>query len=227
MRRSDLYTTVHKAIRSMLYELGSKIQRNDFTDDTATRELLAQLQQYLKLTNEHADYEERYIHPELRLQEPDLVSELESMHREIERYADVAVGIAAEIEQLSNPDELIVTGERLHNAYNDYIAYLLSHINLEEAKSRPALWKHFTDDQLEAMRSNIMRSLTPEQSTIWIGGIFSSSEVNELAQMVSMMKASPMPPEAKEAIMNLARNKAGEERWQIIQQRAGNHLVTH
>jgi len=222
MRRSDLYTTVHKAIRSMLYELGTNIQRNDFTDDTATRELFAQLQQYLKLINEHADYEERYIHPELRLKDPDLVSELESMHREIERYADVAVGIAAEIEQLSNPDELIVTGERLHNAYNDYIAYLLSHINLEEAKSRPALWKHFTDDQLEAMRSNIMKSLTPEQSTIWIGGIFSSSEVNELAQMVSMMKASPMPPETKEAIMNLARNNAGEERWQRIQQRAGN-----
>jgi hemerythrin-like domain-containing protein len=227
MRRSDLYTTIHKAIRSMLYELGSKIQSNDFTDEVATRELLAQLQQYLGLTNDHADYEERYIHPELRLQEPDLVAELESMHREIERYADVAIGIAAEIEQLSNPDELIVTGERLHNAYNDYIAYLLSHINLEEAKSRPALWKHFTDDQLEAMRSNIMRSLTPGQSTIWIGGIFASSEVNELAQMVAMMKASPMPPEAKEAIMNLASNRAGEERWQIIQQRAENKLVTH
>jgi hypothetical protein len=43
MRRSDLYTTVHKAIRGLLYELGSKMQRNDFTDDTATRELPAQL----------------------------------------------------------------------------------------------------------------------------------------------------------------------------------------
>lgn len=227
MRRSDLYTTVHKAIRDMLYELGSKIQRNDFTDDAATRELLAQLRQYLRLVNDHADYEERYIHPDLRLQEPDLVSELESMHREIERNADVAIGVSAEIEKLSDPDELIVTGERLHNAYNDYLAYLLTHINLEEAKSRPALWKHFSDEQLEAMRSNIMGNLPPEQITIWIGGIFSSSEVNELAQMVFMMKASPMPPEAKEAIMNLARNKAGEGRWQTIQQRAGDQMVTH
>jgi Hemerythrin HHE cation binding domain len=227
MRRSDLYTTVHKVIRNMLYELGSNIQRNDFTDDAATQELLSQLREYLELFNEHAQLEERFIHPELIVREPDLVEELESMHRQIERNADSTNGIAVKLEQLNNPDELIVTGERLHNAYNDYIAYFLPHINFEESTSRPALWKHFSDEQLEAMRSNIMGNLPPEHITVWIGGIFSSSEVNELAQMVSMMKASPMPPEAKEAIMNLARNKAGEERWQIIQQRAGDQLVTH
>jgi hemerythrin-like domain-containing protein len=213
MRRSDLYTTIHKAIRMMLYELGSKVQRNDFTDAIATRELLSQLRQYLALLNEHALDEERYIHPELRAVEPELVDKLESMHRQIEHNADVVISVAAEIDQLAGPD--------------DYIAYFLTHINLEEATSRPALWKHFADDQLEAMRSNIIRSLSPEEVTVWIGGIFSSSEVNELAQMVAMMKASPMPSEAKEAILGLARDKAGEERWQIIQQRAGNQLVTH
>jgi hypothetical protein len=220
MHRNDLYTTIHKALRSMLYELGSKLQKNDFTDDTATRELLSQMRKYLELFNDHAQSEERAIHPELRKVEPGLVDKLEKDHRQIEHNADVAIVIAAEIEQPGSPDELITAGERLHGAFNDYIAFFITHINFEESTSRPTLWRHFTDDQLAAIRGNIMSSLSPEQSMVFVGGIFSSSDVNELARMVAEMKSSPMPADAKEAIMRLARDKAGEERWQIIQERA-------
>jgi Hemerythrin HHE cation binding domain len=226
MSAQDLYTAVHKACRSMLYGMGSRLQMNDFTDETATRDLLSHLRYHLEMFNGHAQDEEGFIHSKMREFEPELVDTLEGNHVEIERRGDVIKSIAMEIEGLHDPDEMIAAGRKLHQALNDYIAFFITHINFEEETSQPTLWRHFDDQQLIAMRANIIANHTPEQNIFWLGGIFSSSDVNELAALVSEMKFSPMPPEAIQAIMDLARDKAGEERWQVIQRRANQEIMS-
>ena len=107
----DLYTAVHKACRSMLYDMGSKLQMNDFTDETTTRDLVSHLRYHLELFNGHAQDEERFIHSKMREFEPELVDTLEVNHDEIERKGDVIKGIAMEIEGLDDSDEMIGRAE--------------------------------------------------------------------------------------------------------------------
>lgn len=49
--REDLFTPIHEGVRSMIYELGTKLQRSDFTDVAATDTILKQLRHNLQSAN--------------------------------------------------------------------------------------------------------------------------------------------------------------------------------
>ena len=49
MSRVDILTPIHKGIRSMIYKLGTEIQTADFTDEDATKALVARLEHNLSV----------------------------------------------------------------------------------------------------------------------------------------------------------------------------------
>jgi hypothetical protein len=66
--REDLFTPIHKGVRSMIYELGTKLQKTDFTDLSASEAIVTQLKHDLQSANstciacmlhEHAGHEEQ------------------------------------------------------------------------------------------------------------------------------------------------------------------------
>jgi hypothetical protein len=72
--REDLFTPIHKGIRSMIYDLGTKLQKTDFTDVAATNAILTQLKHNLQSANstcivcmlhEHGGHEDQSIFPQL------------------------------------------------------------------------------------------------------------------------------------------------------------------
>jgi hemerythrin superfamily protein len=221
MDREDLFTLIHKALRALLYDLGLELQTNDFTDKIATLGLLPRIPHDLEVCTEHANAEEGFIFPDMRDLESELVAILESEHQDIESLGSVVVGIMGEVDALEDPDELITAGIRLNQAFNEYTAFFLRHLNYEEKTILPASQEYFSDEQLRAMRAAIMESQSPEQNIENTGWILRSANNNELAHTLMGMKASGMPPEILEGIMSFARDTVGEERFEDIKQKAG------
>jgi hypothetical protein len=72
--REDIFTPIHKGIRSMIYNLGTKLQKTDFTDVAVTNTILTQLKHNLQSANstcivcmlhEHGGHEDQSIFPQL------------------------------------------------------------------------------------------------------------------------------------------------------------------
>jgi hypothetical protein len=87
-------------------------------------------------------------------------------------------------------------GARLNRSANDLFAFYLTHLNNEEATILPAMWKHFTDYQLTAMRSNVEINMSMERYAEWMSWMFPSRNIYELTGMFMGLKKAPAPVRA-------------------------------
>ena len=229
LTRADFLTPIHKAIRSMIYELGKALQTTDFADEHATEVIVSKLKQDLASTSsacvicllhEHAGLEDQYVFPDVRAFEPKMIDTLLQEHREVVRMIAGVWKIADEVKTLRNREERIEMGDKLNRTANDLFAFYLRHLNGEESTLVPALWKHFTDEQIIAMRTNVIESLTAQRAAQWNSWLFPSLNINELTGMfMKLKKAVPAP--VFENLARMAENGLGEDRWATLKAKAG------
>ena len=81
--RVDLFTTVHKALRAVIYQLSTMLQTTDFSDERSTKACLAALEHFLELLHEHAGHEDRTIFAAMHQFDPEMIDQLEEEHKEI------------------------------------------------------------------------------------------------------------------------------------------------
>lgn len=213
----------------MIYELGKELQTTDFTDEQATEAMVSKLKQDLAsassacticLLHEHAGLEDQYIFPDVRAFEPKIVDTLLEEHREVVRRITGVWKIADEVKTLRNREERIEMGDKLNSTANDLFAFYLTHLMGEESTLVPAMWKHFTDEQIIAMRMKIIRSLSPERSVQWNGWLFRSLNINELTGMFMELRKT-MPAPVFQNMTGLAEKAMGEDRWAGVKAKAG------
>ncbi len=118
-----------------------------------------------------------------------------------------------------NREKRIKICARLNRSANDLFAFYLTHLNGEEATILPAMWKHFTDDQLTAMRSNVETNMSMERYPEWMSWMFPSLNINELTGMFMGLKKAPAP--VRENMSRIAEKALGPDRWIAVKARAG------
>jgi len=213
----------------MIYELGKELQTTDFADEHATEVMVSRLKQDLSsassacvicLLHEHAGLEDDYVFPDVRKFEPRIVDTLLEEHREVARRIAGMWKIADEVKTLKNREERIEMGDKLNRMANDLFAFYLTHLNGEESTLVPAMWKHFTDEQIIAMRTNVIKSLSPDRSAQWNSWLFRSLNINELTGMfIELKKAAPAP--VFQNMTRMAEKALGEDRWAAVKAKAG------
>ncbi len=213
----------------MIYELAKELQATDFTDEHATDAMVSRLKQDLAsassactlcLLHEHAGLEDQYVFPDVRAFEPEMVDTLLKEHREVVRMIAGLWKIADEVKTLKNREERIEMGDKLNRTANDLFAFYLTHLNGEESTLVPAMWKHFTDEQIIAMRTNVIESLTAERAAQWNSWLFPSLNINELTGMFMELKKSAPAP-VFQNLARMAEEALGEDRWAALKAKAG------
>jgi hemerythrin-like domain-containing protein len=227
MPREDLFTPIHKGIRSMIYELGTKLQRTDFTNVSATEAIISQLKYNLKSANstcivcmlhQHGEHEEQSVFPQIESYDSKLVDTLIQEHVEITRQIVEISRISDEILQLKDNALRIEMGTRLNRMANSLLAFYLTHLNNEEATILPLTWKYLTDDQIRAIRTKIQMSIPPEKYAEWMRWTISSLNINELVGIFSGMKMAA-PPQILEKMMHLAEENLDHDTWNSVKVR--------
>jgi len=226
----DLFTPIHKGIRSMIYDLGGRLQANDFADLEASKPLLVDLEYELSaavstgcilcLLHQHGADEETEVFPAVGQFDPGLVREFIEDHHELARHLGILSKMSRDMLTRDNPDERVRFGAELTREANDFFADYQEHMNREERRIVPMMRMRFTDEQMRTMRSSIMRRMPRERLEAILRWMLPSLNLTELTSMVAAAKGT-MPPEQFQGFTGLAATFLPSERWQLVRQRAG------
>jgi hypothetical protein len=226
MTREDLFTHIHKDIRSMIYELGAKLQKTDFANPSASEEIIGMLKHNLKSANstciicmlhDHGE-PEMSVFPQLASYESKSIDIMIQEHAEVTRRIVEISRISDALLQLRDNDQRIQLGARLNKTVNDMLAFYLAHLNNEEEIILPLTWKYLTDDQMRAIRTKIQLATPPEKYAEWMRWIISSLNVNELIRMFSGIKAAA-PPQVLERMKHMAEEILDHDTWNAVKTR--------
>jgi len=226
----DILTPIHKGIRSMIYDLGRRLQATDFGDPSESNEVVGDLQfQFatspssgclLCLLHRHGGDEETGAFPALRRFEPALVDELLRDHLSITRRLATINRFADDLDRQGSRAARVAVGIELNREANGLFAEYLAHMNKEEVTFLPALQRHFTDEQLRGMRSEIQAALGPERLAQYLRWTLPSLNASELTSMLQGM-ARTDPPEAVAFVCRIAEANVPPARWNRVRAAAG------
>ena len=220
MVRQDLFTLIHKGLRTLMYSIGSAMQSTDFSDTAALPAFVSDIGHALELLAQHGGDEDHFIFPPLAEHAPDLVAQAGEQHREIDLkiialHASL-MAIAAEADPLKRVEE----GEKMNRQLNDLLAFYLTHLSFEEDYLLPVSWEALADEQILQIREMIQKSMPPERYADFLRLMLPSANNFELVSVLTAMKASAPPP-ALQAVVTLAADLLPPARVTLIRERAG------
>ncbi len=226
----DLFTPIHKAIRSMIYDVSGRLQTNDFGDVAASKPLLTDLEHefsaamssgcILCMIHEHASDEEKAVFPSLSKYDSGLVQGFIDDHHDLGRRLGVITKMSKDLLTMARPEERVQFGIELNQEANEFFAAYLDHMNREEEKLVPFMREHFTDDQMRAMRGGIMGGMPPDRLALIFRWMFPSLNVNELTAMLRGAKAGA-PPQLIQLASRIAAERVDPQRWRVVKERVG------
>ena len=135
--RIHLYTKIHKAQRAWLMRATVAAGRLDPDDAAAAQLVAADARRLVHHLHEHAEHEERFIHPLLREAAPELALRLEAQH----------VALDAALAELTVTAESL-DGARIYRALTGFVALYFPHLEIEEQEAMPAIWHRCDDGDL-------------------------------------------------------------------------------
>ena len=212
LRKTDLFTFIHKSIRSMIYNAASKLQTADFTDEKEVKILLVSLRNDLDLLHEHAVNEDNIIFPEIANEEPQMIELLNEEHKKLESKLNGILALIEKIEHSNSLEERVRLGNSLNSLFNDFIADYLAHMNHEEATVLEASFKYLTDEELIAIRTRIQSNVPPDKYKVWMNWMLRSLNNSELIGLLGSMKTGA-PSNVFQNILEVTKSVIDSERW--------------
>jgi hypothetical protein len=226
----DLFTPIHKALRSMIYSLSSRLQTNDFADTAATKALVNDLENDFAIARSagcalcilahHAVDEETKIFADVAKSNAPLVTSLIADHHDLTRRELAIASASHELLAMESPEERIAAGIRINQAANGLFAAYFTHMNREEDELVPFMKDHFSDGQMAAMQGAIIGGMPPERMFGILAWMLPSLNVTELSKLLSTV-GKGSPPAVRKAISDLCDAKVDPDRWNEVKLRVG------
>ena len=224
----DLFTPVHKALRSMIYGLSSRLQANDFADVAATSVLVTDIENDFAIARSagctlcilasHAVDEEGVIFPAAARVGNRLITDLISEHHELTRRELEIARAGHTILELPTAEGRLKAGKELNVMANQLFAAYLTHMNREETDLVPLMLERFTDPEMAAMRGKIIGQLPPDRMFAILGWMLPSLNLTELTEFLSALKGGA-PPAVMKAVTDLCAARVDPDRWDAVKLR--------
>lgn len=211
MQRFDLYTHVHKAIRALLFDALEAVGRTDFSHTAELPATLATVRRTLRLTREHAEHEDRDVHPLLHALAPELAADLEAGHDRFEGLEHEIEQCLARIEAASAA-ERVSLGQRVHDMLGGLAAEHLAHMRIEESRANRVLWAHRSDAELAEVQARIVGSIPPAGVAEWLELLLYYGNLGERAGLLAELRAG-VPAEVLGELTAAARARLGAAAW--------------
>jgi hypothetical protein len=182
--------------------------------------LLEHLDHVLGLLHEHGVHEDTHYFPPLKPSDREVVHLMTDEHQEIGRKIASVRAAMASVLPVAGTEAALEPAARLNRTFNHFMAYYLRHMNHEEETALPALWRAFSDDQLLAMRSAVLKSIEPGRYAEWLRWMLPSLNDPELIGMFRGMKAGS-PPDVVSGVSQVAERALDPARWAAVRRAAG------
>jgi hypothetical protein len=226
----DLFTTIHKGLRSLLYDLSRRTQTTDFADLAATQALVNDFETDFAIARSagcalctmstHAHHEESVVFPESARHGNALITLLIQEHQDLTRRELALARAGREILAMPTPVARISAGVELNQGANDLVVAYLNHMNREERDLVPLMAEHFSDEQMARMRGAIIALFPPDRLMALLAWMLPSLNVNELSDLLASVRPT-VPPPVFQAVTDLCSAKVEPARWAATVSRVG------
>jgi len=220
-KRPELYTPIHKGIRSRLFKTAMNAGRIDYTDQEAVRGFHDEFMSVVANIRHHHTMEEKFYHPLLAERVPGGAEKLLEDHHIVDHMLDNLVthleGIISKSADFEKRGEL---GQEFYMAFNRFVAFFMTHIDEEEEHIQPTLWDLCTFEELDTAEMTLIASQKPEEAKENLEMILSSANLDDLADLLGRAKAH-VPPEMAQAVFQLAEGILSARDWAALKSRIG------
>ncbi len=185
--RYNTFYQVHKALRAMLYETATELQRTDFNSGEEVISLLANITTVVDVFDKHAYNEDHFVFPAVEQYEPSVVDSFEQEHvrdHELSTQLRTLINIYS---SLKTDEERIQLGSALRKAFVDFLVFNLVHMAKEEDIINNLLWRYYTDEQIRAIEKQIIAIQAPESTAVvwkWMLRGLSNKEITNWLRAV-------------------------------------------
>jgi hypothetical protein len=218
MDRVDLYTTIHKAVRALLFETAALAARTDPGDAEEVTALAVAVRRLVRLLDDHAEHEDAEVLPVLARFAPELHADLQGEHARTDGLQRELHGMAERL-RASRGEERASLVRRVHERLCRLTAEHLRHMDREETEAMRALWAHCSDQELDQIHQRILRSIPPPVMAEWAAVMLPAMSLPERTAMLTPM-ARQLPRPVLEDLIAPARAALGD-RWGATARAAG------
>jgi Hemerythrin HHE cation binding domain len=214
MSRPNYFSNIHKAVRAGLFEASLQVARTDFVDPAAATAAAREIVELMDFLDEHAGHEQRFVFPELASFAPALAASLEAEHIKLEMLQTKIRDLAHRAHGSSSKDRE-EAGRMLARALALLVSDQLRHLDREETEANAAAWANRTDAELARVHARAQAAMLPETRERFTRKILQALNVREQEELLSGARKT-LPASAFGALVTLAREVLGPERWAVL-----------
>jgi len=164
--RYNIFYQIHKALRAMLYDTATQLQRTDFNNDEEVEQVLHNVSTLVDLFDKHAHFEDQFVFSAVDRYEPSVVDTFEQEHVMDHELAGKLRTLINIYESLGTDDEKIQLGSAIRKCFVEFLAFNLNHMAKEEDIINNLLWRYYRDEDIQAIEQKIISSQTPESTAL-------------------------------------------------------------
>lgn len=211
VRRMDLYTGIHKAMRMLVADMLVALGRMDTSDAEDVAATLARLRQVIDLSRQHLHKEDQHVHPAMESRARGSTARMREDHTDHEEAFERLESLILRVERSQGAarDEAAL---ELYRGFALYMAEDLVHMHAEETENNAVLWAHFDDAELARIHQAILASIPPQLLAEYLRWLAPAMAPAERAGLLSGMRAT-LPAEAFAGFAALIRSVLGESDW--------------
>jgi hypothetical protein len=225
--RFDVYGSLHKGIRSLMTEIMYELGKSDITNSSEFTALGEKLRYLWDILHVHAQGEEEFIFPHLKMKNKTFYIKLKEAHEKFEKDAD---SFRKSFKELLGMD---IGGAEKQDAvtqftkrYNTFVSEYFSHMQDEELQANPILWGMLDDEELMEILSNMSQKPTVELREYFIPYLLRATNPSERVGVLMGMRRS-MSETVFNRTLDIAKASLVESDWQKLKLTLDNLFQAH
>lgn len=194
MAKFDVLGPTHKGLRNGLTELQFTASQLNFADLEQIKRLSNDLKAMVEILDAHAAGEDKFLFPLLEKVNSVVFSILTEEHGGLEGVQEDLLSELDTIEKTEDASEREELGSVFVKNLNDFIAHYFIHLQTEELKAIPELYKDFSDQELTQVVNQLATLIPPKVSQRFVE--FMMPAINPKERIAFMMGLKGNVPDA-------------------------------
>jgi hemerythrin-like domain-containing protein len=214
--RAEVLINVHKGLRQALFGLGLNLGKTDWEDHAEVLGVDGDFKKLLHFLREHAANEDDFTFPLLESRSEGATQTEKEEHHRLESQLNRLESNFNLLRETS--DNRWKSGYAFYRAYNCFLSSYLAHMDREEGFIAEALYRHFTDEEIEKNFQKIIKRTSPADMGMMLGYMIPGMNTEEQFKFLSKLKKAA-PADVFGKVKGLAQNVLAEPDWKKLSEK--------